>query len=153
MKLQQLFKPKDQVNIPLVVAASLAIGAVLAYSAIRTLSVPTTETSAAAAGQVSLNAVSASGYLEPKGELIKLSAPTSAEGARVDQLLVKQGDTVKAGQVIATLNTHDRLKAALDQAQQQVLVAQGKTGSNQSRSQSWGYQCSSGRVSGRTRRN
>ena len=33
---------------------------------------------------------------------------------------------MKAGQVIATLNTHDRLKAALDQAQQQVLVAQAK---------------------------
>ena len=69
--------------------------------------------------------VTALGYLEPRGKVIKLSAPSSTGGtSRVDQLLVKQGDTVKAGQVIAILDSRDRLQAALVQAQEQVRVAQ-----------------------------
>ena len=37
---------------------------------------------------------------------------------------MKQGDTIKAGQVIAILDSHDRLQAALVEAQEQVKVAQ-----------------------------
>lgn len=69
--------------------------------------------------------VTALGYLEPRSRVIKLSAPSSSGGvSRVDQLLVKQGDSVKAGQVIAVLDSHDRLQAALAEAQGQVKVAQ-----------------------------
>lgn len=69
--------------------------------------------------------VTALGYLEPQSKVIKLSAPMSSGGAsRVDQLLVKQGDVVKAGQVIAVLDSRDRLQAALAEAQEQVKVAQ-----------------------------
>lgn len=72
-----------------------------------------------------IETVTALGYLEPRGKVIKLSAPSSSGGVnRVEQLLVKQGDGVKAGQVIATLDSHDRLQAALIQAQEQVKVAQ-----------------------------
>jgi HlyD family secretion protein len=72
-----------------------------------------------------VQSVTALGYLEPRGKVIKLSAPSSTGGtSRVDQLLVKQGDQVKAGQVIAVLDSHDRLQAALIQAQEQVRVAQ-----------------------------
>ena len=72
-----------------------------------------------------VQSVTALGYLEPRGKVIKLSAPSSTGGtSRVDQLLVKQGDQVKAGQVIAVLDSHDRLQAALVQAQEQVRVAQ-----------------------------
>jgi HlyD family secretion protein len=68
--------------------------------------------------------VTALGYLEPRGEVIKLSAPSSTGGtSRVEQLLVKQGETVKAGQVIAVLDSRDRLQAALVEAQKQVNVA------------------------------
>jgi ABC exporter DevB family membrane fusion protein len=73
-----------------------------------------------------VDAVAALGYLEPKGEVIHLSAPAFMEGARVDQLLVKRGDKVKAGQVIAILDSRDRLQAALQQAQKQVRVAQAR---------------------------
>ncbi len=48
-----------------------------------------------------VTAVAASGYLEPKGEVIRVSAPAFAEGTRVNQLLIKQGDTVKAGEILA----------------------------------------------------
>ncbi|BAY38966.1 secretion protein HlyD [Nostoc sp. NIES-2111] len=71
-----------------------------------------------------LKTVTALGRIEPKGKVIKLSATTSSEGSRVEQLLVKEGDRVKPGQLIAILDSRDRLEAALKQAQEQVKVAQ-----------------------------
>ncbi|OLP19236.1 HlyD family secretion protein [Leptolyngbya sp. 'hensonii'] len=68
--------------------------------------------------------VTALGRLEPQGEVIKLSAPTSSEGNRVEQLLVREGDTVKAEQVIAVLDSRDRLQASLEQAEEQVRIAE-----------------------------
>jgi len=71
-----------------------------------------------------LTTVTALGRIEPQGEVIKLSAAVSGEGSRVEKLLVKEGDRVKAGQVIAILSSYDRLQAALKEAQEQVKVAQ-----------------------------
>jgi HlyD family secretion protein len=71
-----------------------------------------------------IKTVTALGRLEPQGTVIKLSATASTEGSRVEQLLVKEGDTVKAGQVIAVLDNRDRLQAALQEAQEEVKVAQ-----------------------------
>jgi len=71
-----------------------------------------------------LKTVTALGRIEPQGEVIKLSAAVSAEASRVEKLLVKEGDSVKAGQVIAILSSYDRLQAALKEAQEQVKVAQ-----------------------------
>jgi HlyD family secretion protein len=69
--------------------------------------------------------VTALGYLEPRDKVISLSAPNSGGSAnRVEQLLVKRGEAVKAGQVIAVLDSRDRLQASLVQAQKQVAVAQ-----------------------------
>ncbi|MFB2892455.1 ABC exporter membrane fusion protein [Aerosakkonemataceae cyanobacterium BLCC-F50] len=70
--------------------------------------------------------VAALGYLEPQGEVIHLSAPTITERARVDRLLVKRGDRIKTGQVIAILDSRDRLQAALIQALEQVKVARAR---------------------------
>ncbi|CBN54812.1 MULTISPECIES: biotin/lipoyl-binding protein [Kamptonema] len=73
-----------------------------------------------------ITTVTALGRLEPQGEAIALSASSSAEGNRIDKLLVKEGDWVKTGQTIAILDSRDRLLAALEQAQQQVRVSQAK---------------------------
>jgi HlyD family secretion protein len=73
-----------------------------------------------------IKTITALGRLQPQGEVIKLSAPTSANGNRVDRLLVKEGDRVKIGQLIAILDSHDRLQAALAEAQQQVVSARAK---------------------------
>lgn len=70
--------------------------------------------------------ISALGRLEPEAEVIKLSAPLALDGDRVSQLLFKEGDTVKMGQVIAILDSRDRLLDELRQAQQQVNTAQAK---------------------------
>ncbi|MCC5614422.1 ABC exporter membrane fusion protein [Nostoc sp. CHAB 5836] len=71
-----------------------------------------------------LKTVTALGRLEPQGKVIKLSAAVSAERSRVEKLLVKEGDRVKPGQIIAILNSRDRLQAALKEAEEQVKVAQ-----------------------------
>ncbi len=73
-----------------------------------------------------IRTVTALGRLEPRGEVIKLSAPTSNQGNRVDLLLVKEGDRVKAGQIVAILDTYNERKAAFAAAEEQVRVAQAK---------------------------
>jgi len=70
--------------------------------------------------------VTALGRLEPKGEVIQLSAAASTQASRVEQLLVKEGDRIKIGQTIAILDSRDRASAAVDEAESQVRVAQAK---------------------------
>lgn len=73
-----------------------------------------------------ITTVTALGRLEPKGEVIKLSAPTSNQGSRVEQLLVREGDSVKAGQIIAIMENRDRLQASLREADRKVAVARAQ---------------------------
>ena len=68
--------------------------------------------------------VTALGKLAPQGEVIKLSAPTSVEGVKIEKLLVEEGATVKAGQLIAILDSRGRLQAAVNEAKAKVSVAQ-----------------------------
>jgi len=69
--------------------------------------------------------VTALGYLEPQGKIIKLNAPSSSGGnSRVDQLQVNIGDAVKKGQIIAILDSRDRLAASLRESEEQVKIAQ-----------------------------
>ena len=70
--------------------------------------------------------VTALGRLEPETEVIKLSAPLALDGDRISELLVKESDNVKMGQVIAVLQSRDLLENALIQSQKQVKVAQAK---------------------------
>ena len=108
------------------IAATLATGGVMAYSVSQGRIQQSSPTPSAAISTPQINTVTALGRLEPEGEAIALSAPTSAEGNRVDQLLVKEGDRVRKGQAIAILNSRDRLQASVMQAQEQVRVAQAK---------------------------
>ncbi|MBD1846720.1 HlyD family efflux transporter periplasmic adaptor subunit [Cyanobacteria bacterium FACHB-63] len=72
-----------------------------------------------------VQSVTALGRVEPKGSVIKVSV-VNARDSRVDRLLVKQGDQVQAGQVIAILQGLDKKQAALEQAKQNVAVMQAK---------------------------
>ena len=72
-----------------------------------------------------IQTITALGYLEPHDKIIKLSAPTSSGGtSRVEKVLVKEGDRVKGGQVVAILDSYDRLRVAVVEAEEQVKVAQ-----------------------------
>jgi len=76
--------------------------------------------------QPEIKTITALGRLEPEGEVIKLAAPTLAEGSRVEQLLVKEGDQIEVNQIIAILDNRDRLQAALEEAQEQIRVTQAE---------------------------
>lgn len=71
-----------------------------------------------------ITAVAALGRLEPQGEVIRLSAPNSQTGIRVNQLLVKKGDKIRQGQVVAILDNYIPNLAALEKAKRQVEVSQ-----------------------------
>ncbi len=70
--------------------------------------------------------ITALGRLEPATEVVQLSAPVALDGDRLTQLLVKEGDRVKARQVVAILDSRDRLQDELRQAQEQVKLTQAK---------------------------
>lgn len=65
--------------------------------------------------------ISAVGRIEPRGSIIKLSA-ANAKDSRVNKLLVKAGDWVQAGQVIAILQGLEKQQAALVEAERTIDV-------------------------------
>lgn len=68
-------------------------------------------------------AVTALGRIEPKDGITKVAAP-SGESQRVSQLLVREGDRVQAGQVIAEMDNRVQLEAAVQQAAAEVEEAE-----------------------------
>lgn len=70
--------------------------------------------------------VSALGLLKPEDEVINLSGAGLAEGARIHQLRVVQGEQVESGQIIAILDNKERLEAALRRAEAQVNIARSR---------------------------
>jgi HlyD family secretion protein len=107
-------------------AALLLLPAGLHYAGMFAQQPPATTTQAdkLATAKQQIEAVTALGRLEPLGEVIKVSAPSSQAGAStIERLMVKEGDRVKIGQPIAVLDNRQRLEAALTKAQEDVKVA------------------------------
>ena len=104
-------KPIPRQFVILGIAASVGI---VGITGLRVLNIELPQPNSAKESQVSqavvpqVKTVTALGRLEPAGEVIKLSPPASSQGSRVEQLLVKEGDSVKLGQVIAILDNRDR---------------------------------------------
>lgn len=81
----------------------------------------------AAPRPLSASMVNALGRIEPENETIQVAAPATQGGAsRITELLVKVGDRVQAGQVLAIAETRNRQQAALQEAKQQVGIAQAR---------------------------
>lgn len=125
MKHQLLVKPKGRFAIASIITATLLTGGFLAYyfagaRGDRSAEKPAYQT------QVLPQAVAAIGYLEPQGEVIKVSASAFFEGATIEQLLVKRGEHVTKGQTIAILDDRARFQAALEQSQKQVAANQAR---------------------------
>lgn len=125
MSYKLFLKPVNQGLIALIVVATAITGGIVMYG-ITNFGQP----AKTAVNKVQVNEpilqVSALGRLEPETEIIKLSAPLALDGDRVAEILVKQGDNVQAGRVIAILQSRDPLKNAVIQAQKKVRVAQAK---------------------------
>ncbi|PPS43417.1 HlyD family efflux transporter periplasmic adaptor subunit [Chroococcidiopsis sp. TS-821] len=116
---QSRFKP-NKWRIPFVLATTIVVGTVAFIRFHQTTQPPPTTVTSP---KPVIRNVVALGRLEPQGEVVALSPPSSAQGARVEQILVKEGDWVKAGETVAILDTHTRLQAALESAQADVQVA------------------------------
>ncbi len=112
--------------ITLAIIASLVAGGVSVYTVSKFQNQSKASQDVPIAVQPVVKTVTALGRLEPNGEVIKLSAPSTNEGNLVKQLLVKEGDRVKVGQVIAIMDSSDRLQASLGETQQQVQVAKSR---------------------------
>jgi HlyD family secretion protein len=127
-KEQPLEQPKIWLGIAVALPLAIA-GGFLATAKIEQLKQLTKSVSIA---PTPVDSVSALGKLEPKGEIVKLSASNSGLSARVKQILVKEGQQVHQGQIIAVLDSRDGNEALLDDADaklqesranlQQVLV-------------------------------
>lgn len=119
------WKPKGRS--PLI--AMLGVGCLLLVGGVAYrmgISRPNQQASAVMSAAPTVATVSALGRLEPQGEVIQVFAPTAAEGARVETLRVTHGQQIRKGDVIAVLDTDARRQTALQEAQEQVKVAQAQ---------------------------
>lgn len=111
-----------------VLALVITTGIVTATAAVYTVSryrlLPSTPATTPAPTVPIVRTVTALGRLEPEGEAVHPATTGSLEGSRILQILVKEGEKVKAGEIIAILDTRDRRLAALKETQEQVKVAQ-----------------------------
>lgn len=115
-------KPLSRQVVSVVATAALAVCGFAGFTVWRSQPQPAPPPSTTTEPQP--KTVTALGRLEPQGEVVKLSAPSSVEGSRVETLRVREGDRVSAGQVIAVLDSRDRLQAAVEEAQSGVRVAE-----------------------------
>jgi HlyD family secretion protein len=120
---------RDQLPIILITAAISAAGAIFFYNFTgnrleQRTAIATNKR--ALTPKNNLKGIAALGRLEPQGEITRLSAPNSLEGSRIEQLFVKEGDVVKAGQIVATLDSQTSRLAAWRQAQSQIITAQAE---------------------------
>jgi HlyD family secretion protein len=70
--------------------------------------------------------VSALGRLEPENKVRKISVPSSLSGDRIEKLFVEENQIVKAGTALAILNSQAARQASLQEARQEVKVAQSE---------------------------
>lgn len=121
----ELKLPKSKLS--LTIAMAIAAGAtVWAVARSQSRNLPETSELAVARPARAVEAIAALGYLEPEGEVVRLSAPAFMEGARVDELLVEQGEWVEADQVVAILDSRNRLQSAVVQAESEVAIAKAR---------------------------
>ena len=70
--------------------------------------------------------VTALGRIEPQGEIVKLTAPSSVSGAIVTELKVAEGEQVTEGQTVALLDGFEQAAATVNEAKTRVEMARKK---------------------------
>ena len=113
MNFQTLSKPANRGTLALVIAATAASGAIAFFglSQVKRPSQPTVVAEAKPAPKV--QRITALGRIEPATEVIKVSVPATLSNDRVAELRVQRGDRVQAGQVIAVMDSQERLQNAV----------------------------------------
>lgn len=70
--------------------------------------------------------IAALGRIEPRSRLLKLGPGSAMEGAVISELLVREGDEVEAGAVLARLDPFERRSAAATEAELRVQTTIAK---------------------------
>jgi HlyD family secretion protein len=120
--MKNALEPK-RANKFLILAIALALAALgvsIWFVIGRLSSNPSPTSSTPASTKEQPKTISALGRLEPQGEVVKVASPSALGTSRIVKLMVKEGDVVKQGQVIAILDSYDRSVASLLQAQSQA---------------------------------
>jgi HlyD family secretion protein len=126
MNSRLFFKPTNRLVVGLAIAATAITSGIIFFALSQSGMLSKSSASADVVTTPATKKVTALGRLEPQTEVIRLSAPATLDGDRVAEILVKQGDRVKKGQVVAILDSRDRLQAALAEAKERVRVAQSR---------------------------
>ncbi|MFN9370307.1 MAG: hemolysin D [Planctomycetaceae bacterium] len=116
-------------SLPLFVVALLGGLALLRWRAqtvARVEAPPQGPGSLAGPGEFSNRRVHALGRLEPRGEVVRLAPPAGNDGARVETLLVAEGDEIPPQTLVARLDTYARKAAELTEAEARLLAAQAR---------------------------
>lgn len=109
-----------------IIALALISGGVITYQTVTSRLSTTPVESIPPSNEVKVDTVTALGRLEPVEEVIQVSAPGGASGQTIEELLVKEGDKLKKGEIIAILDNNSLRKAALMQAEAQLRVAEAR---------------------------
>jgi HlyD family secretion protein len=67
--------------------------------------------------------VVALGRLRPQDDIVTVAAPFGTGDARVEQLLVAEGDTVEKGELLAVLDSQDKYESALSNARTSLAAS------------------------------
>jgi HlyD family secretion protein len=122
MNFQSFIKPKNPLGIRLAIGAALIATGTTFYGIYQFA--PLAQNAAPLPVETPLaRKITALGRLEPQGEVIRLAVPQNLSEDRIAKLLVKEGDRVKAEQIIAILDARDRLQSVVEEAQEKVKVA------------------------------
>lgn len=127
-KLQSSLSSQSILRLAIAIAmlASLSVASISVFIVLKFRNIDNQKLATSAIAIPEIKTVTALGRIEPEGEVIKLSAPGSGEGSRVEKILIQEGDMVKVGQAIAILDNSDRLQAELTEAQAEVRIIQSK---------------------------
>lgn len=127
-KVQSSLSSQSLLRIAIAIAmlASLSVASISIFIVLKFRDIDTQKPVDTKALTPKIKTVTALGIIEPEGEVIKLSASVLGAGSRVEKILVKEAEMVKAGQVIAILDNRDNLQAELTEAQAQVKVIKSK---------------------------
>lgn len=117
--------PRQWYRRPSMLAIALLLTGGVAFAAARPWATLTQEPPPVATPIVPTT-VTALGVIEPQGEAIAISASAAAQNSRVEQLLVRRGDRVEAGQILAIMDQHSTAIAALARAREDVRVAEAQ---------------------------
>ncbi len=122
---QLLFLPETRTTIVLSILSILMMG--VSFLFLNRFVAVTNKATIVTNPEPIIPTINALGRLEPRGEVIQISAPSSfGQGSLVSEVLVKEGEKIKAGQLIAILEERNQIQASLNEAKQQVEVAKSR---------------------------